>query len=57
MRTKATFSPASTVNSEWVLKSSPQVCTLGSLRSHTESGPATATWCPSDLRIHGTTAP
>lgn len=57
MSTKATRSPSFTVNSEWVPKSSPQVCTSGSLRSHTESGPATATRCPSALRTHGTMEP
>ena len=55
--TNATFSPAATVNSACVPKSSPQLCTSGSLRSHAESGPATATRCPSDLRTHGTTEP
>ena len=57
MRTNATFSPSSTVNSECVPKSSPQVCTAGSLRSQAESGPAMATRWPSDRRIHGTTEP
>lgn len=31
--------------------------TGGSLRSHAESGPATATRWPSERRIHGTTEP
>jgi hypothetical protein len=55
--TNATDSPAATVNSAWVPKSSPQVRTSGSLRNHTASGPAIATRWPSTRRIHGTTQP
>ncbi len=55
--TNATLSPSETVNEEQVLNCWPHVLTGGSLRSHTESGPATATRWPCDLRTHGTTEP
>ncbi len=55
LSTKRTRSPASTVKSETVASFSPKVCTGGSLRSHTESGPATATRWWSVRRTHGTT--
>ncbi len=51
------MSPFRTVNSACVPKSSPQLRTSGSLRSHVESGPATATRWPSDRRTHGTIEP
>ncbi len=41
--TNATLSPSATVNEEQVLNCWPHVLTGGSLRSQTESGPATAT--------------
>lgn len=46
-----------TANDEQVENSWPQVLTGGSLRSQTESGPATATRCPCERRIHGTMEP
>jgi hypothetical protein len=54
---KATRSPAVTVKSAYVRRSRPCIGTCGTLRSHTESGPAIATRWPSVRRIHGTTLP
>jgi hypothetical protein len=53
--TNGTRSPAETVNSEWVAKSRPS--SGAGVDSQAESGPATATICPSTRRTQGMTLP
>ncbi len=52
---RATRSPGPTVNSEYVVRSSPWVS--ASVSSHTESGPATATVRSPTLCTQGTIRP
>jgi hypothetical protein len=55
VRTKPTRWPSDTAKSAYVVRSRPYVGT--SDRSHTESGPAMPTTCPSTRRTHGTISP